>query len=166
MAVTDFQKSSPGGCLGTCPDPERATGLAATPGEAEVGFVRQHRALLWPGWKYLCVFWRFIVKWRNNRGEEQSIASDSSARLSSALPLRIAEANYDFLTLSPLRVGKQQTNSSVAVWSSWKIVTSIPGWFVCLFDGKQTPFSLPCIFTTRIPVCGQSSHLAVVLPGL
>lgn len=45
------------------------------------------------------------MKWRNNRGEEQSIASDSSARLSSAPPLRTAED--DFLTLSPLRVGKQ-----------------------------------------------------------
>lgn len=36
MAMTDFQKSSPGSCLGTCPDPECATGLAAPPGEAKV----------------------------------------------------------------------------------------------------------------------------------
>lgn len=85
------------------------------------------------------------MKWRNNRGEEQSIASDSSATLSSAPPLRTAED--DFLTLSPLRVGKQQTNSSVAAWSSCKIVTSRSGWFVCLFDGKQTPSPLLCIST-------------------
>lgn len=147
MAVTDFPKSSPGGCLGTCPDPESATGLAATPGGVEVRSAGEHRAPLWPGWKYLFVFWRFLLKWKNS-WEEQSRASDSSARLSFALPLRIAEASYDFLTLSPLRVGKQQTNSSVAAWRSWKIVTSRSAWFVCLFDGKQTHSPLPDIFIT------------------
>lgn len=48
MAVTDFQKS-PGGCLGTCPGPECATGLAAAPGEVELGSAVQHGASLWTG---------------------------------------------------------------------------------------------------------------------
>lgn len=56
-------------------------------------------------------------------------------------------------------MGKQQTSSSVAAWSSWKIVTSRSAWFVCLFDGEQTSSPLPCILTTPAPVCGHSSHI-------
>lgn len=31
------------------------TGVAAVPGEAEVGVVEEYQASLWPGWKYLFV---------------------------------------------------------------------------------------------------------------
>lgn len=98
--------------------------------------------------------------------------SDSSARLSSALPLRIAEANYDCLTLSPLRVGKQQTSPSVAAWSSWKIVTRRSGWLVGLFDGKQTNtfssalyFHHPnsCVWAELPGHCGTARAVTTIL---